>query len=177
MHNHHAFNTWRAMACVCALACGVLPYLVAVFPARAAESPTTGSTGGSTGGSSIEPSVYRCTMPDGRIEFRQFPCHGRDESLLMEIDDRPSGWTPPDPAEVFKEERATTDRSSGTRGASSDARKAAAVDRRREEKCWKKEQQLEQVNRNLRAGYKIGEGQRLRHKRAEYQDYLRRFCD
>lgn len=113
-------------------------------------------------------------MPDGRVEFRQFPCHGRDESLLLEIDDRPSGWTPPDPSEVFKEEKAGGESS----GAPSDdgPDEAAAADRRREEKCWKKDRQLEQVNRQLRAGYTASEGQRLRRKRAEYEDYLKRFC-
>jgi hypothetical protein len=112
-------------------------------------------------------------MPDGGVEFRQFPCHGRDESLLLEIDDRPSGWTPPDPAEVFKEEEAGSD-SSGSPGGEQD--ETTAVDRRREEKCWKKERQLEEVNRRLRAGYTASEGQRLRHKRAEHEDYLKRFC-
>lgn len=123
-----------------------------------------------------EPGLYRCTSADGRIEFRQFPCHGRDDSLRLELNDRPSGWIPPDPSEVFQEDPRPEVSSAADRSADT-ARKAAAVDRRREEKCWKKEHQLDQVNRKLRAGYQASEGNRLRAKRREYQDYLKRFCD
>ncbi|WP_200286194.1 hypothetical protein [Rhabdochromatium marinum] len=127
-----------------------------------------------------ESSVYRCTAADGSIEFRQYPCHGRDASVLLDIDQRPSGWTPPDPAEVFDAEdeaEAAAERSQAAAKARAEAAKAAAVERRQEEKCWKKHHQLEQVERKLRAGYQASEGQRLRHKRTEYEDYLKRFCD
>ena len=160
MLNHQTFRILRLISCVCALAAGVLSGLAGVSPGRADE-----------------PNVYRCTMSDGSIEFRQFPCHGRDESQLLEIDDRPSGWIPPDPSAVFAEEKPKTRSASGSDEASSDARKEDAADRRQAEKCWKKEQQLEQANRKLRAGYRPAEGQRLRHKRAEYEDYLKKFCD
>jgi hypothetical protein len=127
-----------------------------------------------------EPSVYRCTAADGSIEFRQFPCHGRDDSLLLELDDRRSGWTPPDPKTVFTEEPKRAKRDASPRSSKDAAREAAkdaAVDRRWQEKCLKKQHQLDEVKRKLRAGYKASEGQRLRHKRAEYQEYLEKFCD
>lgn len=122
-----------------------------------------------------ESRVYRCIAPDGRVEFRQFPCHGRDTSDLLQLDDRPSGWVPPKPSEVF--DRRPDDKSRARSTASSNASREAAADRRREEKCWNKEHQLEQVNRKLRKGYRAGEGESLRQKRREHQDYLRRFCD
>ncbi|WPL13735.1 hypothetical protein Thiosp_03552 [Thiorhodovibrio litoralis] len=159
MHHHRPLRqSWSLLCSLAVVATG----LVFVLTTPAAKG--------------TEPSVYRCTATDGSIEFRQFPCHGRDDSLLLEIDDRPSGWTPPDPADVFKDEPERKPRSSSAES-SSDARKDAAADRRWEEKCLKKQHQIEQVNRKLRAGYTASEGQRLRHKRAEYEDYVKKFCD
>lgn len=128
-----------------------------------------------------EPNVYRCTAADGSTEFRQFPCHGRDEGELLEIDNRPSGWTPPDPADVFPDGFFTDARESKARESSTqsdgDARKDAAADRRWQEKCLKKQHQLDDVQRQLRAGYTASEGQRLKHKRAQYEEYIEKFCE
>jgi hypothetical protein len=62
-----------------------------------------------------------------------------------------------------------------------DARRARSPDAdgsrdKRDEKCFKKRQQLEDINWQLRRGYKPSKGDRLRHRRRAYEEYLRRYC-
>lgn len=111
--------------------------------------------------------VFRCTAADGSIEFRQYPCHERDMSLRIDIDDSPSGWTPPTPTATppSKTKRLPTKPAMIEQD-------DALVDR-----CWKKHRQLDDVNRRLRAGYTAAQGVRLRQRRSDYEAYLRRFCD
>jgi hypothetical protein len=112
--------------------------------------------------------IYRCTRPDGSIELRQFPCHGRDRSEQVELGPDNRGWeAPPD---VKRPARKTTKRK--TRSPAARAR----AERQQEERCWTKRQQLEKVRYRLRSGYKAGQGQKLRRQRDEYADYIRRFC-
>ncbi|KAA6184406.1 hypothetical protein F2Q65_12580 [Thiohalocapsa marina] len=114
--------------------------------------------------------VYRCTAPDGSVEFRQQQCAARDTARQVEIEDQRTGWTPPSPPEeTAPPPERTRSRASGTA-----ARDAAA--QRQAERCLAKRQQIERVNAQLRAGYKADQGVKLRRRRAEYEDYLRQFC-
>jgi hypothetical protein len=124
----------------------------------------------STAGSSAGTSVFRCTSEDGAVEFRQRPCDGglNEENLIIE--DRRTGWTPA-PAGTdrgSKDARKTRKRASGS------SRELAKA--RREEKCWKKRELLDEVNWTLKRGYKAGRGNVLRRKRRAYEDYISRFC-
>jgi hypothetical protein len=112
--------------------------------------------------------IYRCTGADGSIEFRQYPCHGRDRAEQVELGPDTEGWEAP--PKVKRPARKTTRRK--TRSPAARARS----ERRQEERCWSKRQQLEKVRYRLRSGYKAGQGQTLRQRRDEYADYLRRFC-
>jgi hypothetical protein len=113
-------------------------------------------------------SIYRCTAPDGSIELRQYPCHGRDRAEKIELGPDNHGWEAP--PEVKRPARKTTKRK--TRSPAARAR----AERQQEERCWTKRQQLEKVRYRLRSGYKAGQGQKLRRQRDEYADYIRRFC-
>jgi hypothetical protein len=112
-------------------------------------------------------SVYRCVASDGAIEFRQTPCSAGSDGGEIGIDDRKTGWTPPTKA---------------VRGPKrNDARWARSPDAdgsrdKRDEKCFKKRQQLEDINWQLRRGYKPSKGDRLRHRRRADEQYLRRYC-
>jgi len=112
--------------------------------------------------------IYRCTAPDGSIELRQFPCHGRDRAEKIELGPDNHGWEAP--PEVKRPARKTTKRK--TRSPAARAR----AERQQEERCWTKRQQLDKVRHQLRSGYKAGQGQKLRQRRDEYADYIRRFC-
>jgi hypothetical protein len=117
--------------------------------------------------------VYRCTTPAGAVEFRQFPCaDGSDEEALV-IKDRKTGWTPATPETGATTKAAGKPRKrkqkSTVKGDSSRAR--------REERCWKKRQLLEEVNWKLRRGYKTGQGVTLRRRRQAYDDYIDHYCN
>lgn len=110
--------------------------------------------------------VYRCTLPDGRLEFRQGPCP-RGQQKRLEIEDHKVGWDAPAvEVDVPKRPRPRHSVHDG------DAPKAAQA-----QKCLTIRQRLEDVSRELRAGYRPSRGERLRQRRRHYEDYLSRFCE
>lgn len=111
--------------------------------------------------------VYRCTSTSGAIEFRQQPCAGTDQAELLHIEEQATGWTPP--PGVAAPAGAPPRRPTGPAGLERPA--AGESDR-----CWRRRRQLEDVNRRLRRGYTAVQGQRLRDRRRDYEDYLWRFC-
>jgi hypothetical protein len=114
------------------------------------------------------PQVYRCVAPNGSIEFRQYPCHERDSATRIEIDDSRTGWVPPVSADAPASARPKQPRFTKPAIVEQDP---ALADR-----CWKKQRQLNDVNRRLRAGYTPVQGERLRQRRRDYEAYLHRFC-
>jgi hypothetical protein len=115
--------------------------------------------------------LYRCVAPDGKVEFRQTVCAGDAGQEEVRVKDRMTGWEPPKPK--LEESEKDSERSSRSEGNS----KKDDADRDRQEKqCWKKRQQLDEVNWKLRHGYKPAAGVKLRRRREEYEDYIRRFC-
>jgi hypothetical protein len=120
-----------------------------------------------------ETRVYRCTTPDGEIEFRQRPCADGAVGQEITIEDRKTGWTPPK-----TEERRKIKGAGESRAGKRKARRRKGPDQtRREEQCWKKRQLLDEVNWKLRRGYKAGKGVELRRRRRTFEDYIGRYCD
>ncbi len=117
-------------------------------------------------------SVYRCTAVDGSIEFRQRPCAEGAHSQALEIEDRRSGWVPPQP------ESQPPSKSAADRPARKAPKRAASGTRTNpaSERCWKTRQQIERINNELRAGYKPARGERLKRRRREHEDYVNTFC-
>jgi hypothetical protein len=120
-----------------------------------------------------ETSVYRCSTPDGKVEFRQTACGDGSEEREITVEDEKTGWKPQAARIEKKPKRAEK---SGTRKRKAD-RTRQASQARQEETCWKKRQALEEVNWKLRRGYKPAAGVKLRHKRRVHEEYLRRFCE
>lgn len=112
--------------------------------------------------------LYRCPGADGTSEFRAYPCAG-DRGDALQIRDQPVGWEAPpptpSPAEAIRAKRQKAAATSKTQDT-----------KRQEERCWQTEQRLEQVNNKLRRGYTIPQGNRLHDQQAEYEAYLKRFC-
>ncbi|MBK1630961.1 hypothetical protein CKO31_09450 [Thiohalocapsa halophila] len=118
--------------------------------------------------------VYRCTSADGSIEFRQHPCAERQRSRTVKIEDTRTGWVPPKPApEPKSKSRGPAGRESAASrrraGRSSDEHKYA-------ERCWRKRQQIQRINNELRAGYRPARGERLKDRRRQYEAYVNEFC-
>jgi hypothetical protein len=107
--------------------------------------------------------VYRCTAPDGSIELRQYPCHGRDTAEELQIRDNKTGWVPPKPAPEPKT------KPKKPRSTAADKDKYA-------DRCWQKRQQIESIDNELRAGYTIARGERLKRKRREHEAFVNEYC-
>lgn len=119
-------------------------------------------------GALAQAEVYRCTAPDGSLEFRQHRCDQNDSSNRLQIQDTRTGWTPPAVDDL---------RTSGERRKQK-RKTPAAQDQKADyaDRCWNKRQRLERVNAQLRAGYRPDQGVKLRRRRSEYEAYLRRYC-
>jgi len=116
-------------------------------------------------GTAVAAKMYRCDDGNGGIEFRQSVCtEGRQREV--EVRDVKMGWDAPIPEVRIKEKDKPKNR----------ARKASKSRAKTDQQCFKKQQQLESVNRKLRSGYKAGKGADLRHRRRQYEDYLSKFC-
>jgi hypothetical protein len=124
---------------------------------------------GSSQDAAAQASIYRCTAPDGSVEFRQGACQEAHTSTQVQIEDNRTGWVPPAgeaPAAAAKKKKTKAPRSPT---AADDTDKYA-------DRCWSKRQQIERVNAQLRAGYAPPQGVKLRRRRSEYEAYLSRYC-
>ena len=107
--------------------------------------------------------VYRCTAPDGSIEFRQHPCHGRDAAEQLDIEDNPTGWVPPKPAPEPKPSARKPKPKTDSKDKYAD-------------RCWQKRQQIERIDNELRAGYTVARGERLKRSRRQHEAFVNEFC-
>ena len=114
--------------------------------------------------------VYRCMTPDGNIEFQQGPCGGVADQSELTLEDRPTGWVPPDPP------KARTDSKTKAQKETSRSRSTPKRAKPDERACWEKRQKLDDVEARLRHGYKAKQGMELKRKQESYEDYLHRFC-
>ena len=120
-------------------------------------------------GAAAETKIYRCTTAGGAIEFRQFPCHERDVAQEVDIRSPPVGWVPPKPESSAKD----TDRQKKPR--KTEKRSTDSKDKYAD-RCWKKQQQIDEIDARLRAGYRPEQGVKLRRRRAQHEDYISHFC-
>ncbi|MGB5832575.1 MAG: hypothetical protein WBG92_11375 [Thiohalocapsa sp.] len=118
---------------------------------------------------SAQTSIYRCTMQDGSIEFRQSGCSSAQDSIQIEINDTRTGWTPPSGTAL------SAPKSDSTGGRRKKSAQSKEIDRYAD-RCWNKRQQIDRINNELRAGYKPQRGVKLRRRRSEYEAFLSRYC-
>jgi len=128
-------------------------FLVVPFPASSARSK-----------------VYRCVLDGGQISYQQIACHGGAKP--MAIKDKRSGWSPLRPGERALLDNYRTKEAARHRKPTAKKKKPTKETR----SCWNKRKQLDAVSEKFRHGYKLTEGDKLRRKRDDYEDYLREFC-
>jgi hypothetical protein len=116
--------------------------------------------------------VHRCTGPDGAVEFRQQACPEAGEEIVIE--DWRTGWVPPSGGETDERTEDPPRRDEPARRPAATGNEAA--ERRRQEQCWNRQRQLDEVSAKLRRGYAPARGDDLRRKRRSLEDYLRQFC-
>lgn len=112
-------------------------------------------------------SVYRCNGEDGVPRFQRHACAGAGEQMDVP---QASGWDALRPGErrLLGQYR----RAERARG-----RDSTAQERVSDRSCWKKRRRLKQLATQLRRGYTISQGVRLRDRQADLQVYLRRYCE
>lgn len=115
-----------------------------------------------------EAGVYRCDQPDGAVEFRLGPCAG-DPGEPLEI--RPQLF----PGKQFGGPQLRRKKASSRSGDESGDRRTRLA-RTAEKRCWRTRKNIEKIERRLRQGYSRSQGERLRERRRDYEDYLRVFC-
>ena len=111
--------------------------------------------------------VFRCVGQDGRIEFTQTGCvSGQSEAITIVVPE--GGWVKPKrvPRKPF------THRSYS----SADKPPANPEKRGNDKQCWGVQKRLQRVQRQLKRGYQPAKGDKLRLRRDELEDYVRRFC-
>ena len=117
--------------------------------------------------------VYRCTDSSGEVTFQDVPCSGGSLVMFQPVQAAPQGiraserrWLRQREQQARRKNRAAPQRGASERQA-----------RQQQQRCWKKEQQLDKVRARLRRGYKPAQGEKLRRQRRSYEDYLSRYCD
>jgi hypothetical protein len=108
--------------------------------------------------------LYRCTR-NGVVEFRQTACP-EGEQAITEVLEQSKGISPIEPALRLPAPKLERSQPSET------GKKPQATN----ERCWKTQKRLEEVERRLRAGYKPSQYEGLHRKQVEYEEYLKRFC-
>lgn len=120
-------------------------------------------------------SIYRCEQPDGTVSFQANECKGAGQAISVEPIGH-SGWTA-----LRTGEKQLLDGYRERDRARIQRRKEIAAARSKKDKvetpaCWRKRKNLEKVKVKLRRGYKASEGESLRRKRDNYEEYLEKFC-
>jgi len=110
--------------------------------------------------------LYRCPGVDGVPQFQQTRCAAGAE---VQLDDNALPWRGVTTPKKTKKRRTKKKRSKATK-------KVAQKKRASEAACWRAEKRRDKAARALRRGYKAGKGARLRQRRRDAEDYLRRFC-
>ena len=118
--------------------------------------------------------IYRCPQADGGISFQQQACAA--EGQLIETGEAQAVWSAlrPDEKRLYEKYR-QRDRERQLRKRQA-RRQTARMEKADERACLLKSQRLDSVKARLRRGYKAGQGEALRRKRDQYEEYLRRFC-
>jgi len=114
--------------------------------------------------------MYRCQGENGQIAFRQFACASSSGDRI-EVESPKIGFKKPKTPKTNRVkqegEQDAVSESPTTQVLNSDAR---------QRRCWKARKMQDRLQRQLRKGYRPAEGEGLRSRRNEQDEYLRRFC-
>ena len=115
--------------------------------------------------------IYRCDTPRGPV----FQDHACDQGSFVALDEPSAapGSGLRDSERRWLRQREAQAAAKRTRRAN---RKRRPDDKAQQRRCWNKRASLEKVGAALRRGYKPSQGERLRSRRRELEDYLSRFC-
>jgi hypothetical protein len=122
------------------------------------------------GASRVRADIYRCAQEQGSVSYQQIPCNAGSEPVVLP--DQGAGGSALRAGERALLKQYADKRTAPPRKSAETSRQAVTEDKA----CWRTRKQLEAVRTKLHRGYRLREGEALRRKRDNYQDYLRRFC-
>jgi hypothetical protein len=123
--------------------------------------------------------VYRCVGEHGEPAFSRQPCGSATRVVELPVTPEAAGGTGiRDSERRWLEQREKARQSARSK---STRRKPAATDtagraQKQRYQCRRKARALDAVKARLRRGYRPGEREKLRRRRADYEDYLDAFC-
>ncbi len=109
--------------------------------------------------------LYKCPGVGGAPQFQQMRC-SVEGGAEVQVDTRTSSWRrvkSSNQPKTSKKKRIKSKKVSQSKPVS-------------EASCWRAEKRKEKASRKLRRGYKPSQGERLRQRRRDAEEYLRRFC-
>ena len=115
--------------------------------------------------------IFRCIQADGSPSFQKTQCVGQGESVV--VGSVQGGWTSLRSGEkallkTYRDRNAKHKRRSRKVAKKTKSIETAA--------CWNKRKRLNAVSAKLRRGYKSSQGEGLRRKRDNYEEYLHKYC-
>lgn len=120
--------------------------------------------------------IFRCTGTDGEPLYTQIPCDAAT-SVVRPLADGPGAATGiRDSERAWLESREHADRREARPASRTRAGSSPGAQARDRYLCREKRRALDAVKAKLRRGYKPGQGERLRRRRASYEDYIEVFC-
>lgn len=114
--------------------------------------------------------LYECSTASGVPSYQQTPC--RDEGRVLVIDTSPMGYAAPRP---IIQATPVARRDAGASRADPKPVKMQ-LSEAQIERCWKRQDQLDDANRKLRSGYKASERDKLHKQRERYEMYVNHYC-
>jgi len=119
--------------------------------------------------------VYQCTNDAGVVTFQDVRCDAGATAVLRQPFAGASPGLRPAEKQWLRElgKRPAKHAAKGRRAKATGGAERA----RQEQRCWKKQQLLDEVRARLRRGYKAAQGDKLRRRRRAYEHYLSRYCD
>jgi hypothetical protein len=118
--------------------------------------------------------VFRCQGEAGEVLYTQHPCDAGTRLVAAPgVSAVATGVRDSEVAWLKARQKGKSPGSTARRGKSDGKRQQLA---RQQYQCQRKRASLSAVNADLRRGYKPAQGEKLRRRRAAYEDYLEAFC-
>lgn len=120
-----------------------------------------------------ESRIIKCTSASGQVVFSQTGCDlGVRERI--KVDNPEMGWINLEKVVAkFKTKKVDEVTNEETKKQVSTS---SASDRTQQQRCWRAKNRVAQITRQLKQGYRLAQGEKLRYQRKEQEEYLALFC-
>jgi hypothetical protein len=118
--------------------------------------------------------IFRCPGDAGEVLYTQHPCDAGTRVVAAPGISAPTTGIRASETAWLKSRRKGNSTGPAKRSGTSDRKRQQQA--KQAYQCKRKRASLAAVNADLRRGYKPAQGEKLRRRRAAYEDYLATFC-